>query len=36
MKTPVVILNFKTYLEASGEKALDLAKSLEGAADESG
>ncbi|OWT33891.1 triose-phosphate isomerase [Methanobrevibacter sp. 87.7] len=36
MKTPVVILNFKTYLEASGEKALDLAKALESAADESG
>ena len=36
IKTPVVILNFKTYLEASGEKALDLAKSLESAADETG
>ncbi|MGN1362901.1 MAG: triose-phosphate isomerase [Methanobrevibacter sp.] len=36
MKTPVVILNFKTYLEASGENALELAKALESAADESG
>lgn len=36
IKTPVVILNFKTYLEASGEKALELAKALESAADESG
>lgn len=36
IKTPVVILNFKTYLEASGENALKLAKILESAADESG
>ena len=28
-KTPIVILNFKTYLESSGENALNLAKALE-------
>ncbi|WP_080461031.1 triose-phosphate isomerase [Methanobrevibacter arboriphilus] len=36
MKTPIVILNFKTYLESSGENALNLAKDLESAAIESG
>lgn len=36
IRTPVVILNFKTYAESSGEKALELAKALESAADESG
>ena len=36
LKTPVVILNFKTYLESSGEKALDLANALESAGEESG
>lgn len=36
LNSPVVILNFKTYLESSGDKALELAKALESAADESG
>ncbi|MEA4956195.1 MAG: triose-phosphate isomerase [Methanobrevibacter sp.] len=36
MKTPIVILNFKTYIESSGENALNLAKDLESAAIESG
>ena len=36
LKTPVVILNFKTYLESSGQKALDLANALESAGNESG
>ncbi|MDR3292115.1 MAG: triose-phosphate isomerase [Methanobrevibacter sp.] len=35
-KTPIVILNFKTYLESSGSNALNLAKALEVASDESG
>lgn len=36
IKTPIVILNFKTYLEATADKALNLAKALESASDESG
>ena len=36
LKTPIVILNFKTYLESSGIKALELAKALESAQEESG
>ena len=36
LKTPVVILNFKTYLESSGKKALELAEALESAGEESG
>lgn len=36
MDTPIVILNYKTYLESSGTKALDLAHDLESAASESG
>ncbi|MCC7553326.1 MAG: triose-phosphate isomerase [Methanobacteriaceae archaeon] len=36
LKNPIVILNFKTYLESSGEKALNLAKSLESVEEESG
>lgn len=36
MNTPIVILNYKTYLESSGEKALELAYALESAAEESG
>ena len=36
MDTPIVILNYKTYLESSGVKALDLAHDLESAANESG
>ncbi|MEM2888742.1 MAG: triose-phosphate isomerase [Candidatus Bathyarchaeia archaeon] len=29
IKTPIVIVNFKTYLEGTGKKALELAKSAE-------
>ena len=36
IKTPIVILNFKTYLESSGENALKLAIALEEVANESG
>ncbi|WP_298524626.1 triose-phosphate isomerase [uncultured Methanobrevibacter sp.] len=36
MDTPIVILNYKTYLESSGMKALELAHDLESAASESG
>ncbi|RBQ23874.1 Triosephosphate isomerase [Candidatus Methanobinarius endosymbioticus] len=36
IKTPIVILNFKTYLESSGEDALELAKLLESVSIESG
>lgn len=36
MNTPIVILNYKTYLESSGTNALDLAHDLESAANESG
>ena len=36
MDTPIVILNYKTYLESSGIKALELAHDLESAANESG
>ncbi|WP_299522893.1 triose-phosphate isomerase [uncultured Methanobrevibacter sp.] len=36
MNTPIVILNYKTYLESSGKKALELAYALESASEESG
>ena len=36
MDTPIVILNYKSYLESSGMKALELAHDLESAANESG
>ena len=29
LKTPVIIVNFKTYLESTGQKAFELAKSAE-------
>jgi triosephosphate isomerase len=35
-KTPIVILNFKTYLESSGKNALELAKACEKVAKETG
>ncbi|HHY00081.1 MAG TPA: triose-phosphate isomerase [Methanothermobacter sp.] len=35
-QTPLVILNFKTYLESTGDKALQLAKALEQVAEETG
>ena len=36
MDTPIVILNYKTYLESSGLNALELAHDLQRAASESG
>lgn len=36
MNTPIVILNYKTYLESSGENALELARALKSASVESG
>lgn len=36
ISTPVVILNFKTYLESSGVNGLELAKTLESVYEESG
>ncbi|MGL6297771.1 MAG: triose-phosphate isomerase [Methanobacteriaceae archaeon] len=35
-KTPIVILNFKTYVESTGKNALKLAKALENVAKETG
>lgn len=34
--SPIVILNFKTYLESTGKSALELAKSCESVAEETG
>lgn len=36
MNTPIVILNYKTYLESSGENALELARAFKSASEESG
>jgi triosephosphate isomerase len=36
LKTPIVIVNFKTYPEATGERALELAKIIEEVAVEGG
>lgn len=36
MNIPIVILNYKTYLESSGENALELARALKSASEESG
>lgn len=36
MNTPIVILNYKTYLESIGENALELARALKSASEESG
>ncbi|MGA3111435.1 MAG: triose-phosphate isomerase [Candidatus Bathyarchaeia archaeon] len=36
VKTPVIIVNFKTYLESTGQKAVELAKAAEKAAQETG
>lgn len=36
MNTPIIILNYKTYLESSGENALELARALKSASEESG
>ena len=36
VKTPVIIVNFKTYLESTGQKAISLAKTAERVAEETG
>ena len=36
LQTPIVIVNFKTYLESTGKKAVELAKSAEKASKETG
>ena len=36
LETPIIIVNFKTYLEATGQKAVELAKNAEKAAKETG
>lgn len=36
MNTPIVILNYKTYLESSGTNSVKLAKALESVSEESG
>ena len=36
MNTPIVILNYKTYLESSGENALELDRALKSDSEESG
>ena len=36
IQTPIIIVNFKTYLEATGQKAVELAKKAERASKETG
>ncbi len=36
LRTPIIIVNFKTYLEATGQRAVELAKSAEKASKETG
>jgi triosephosphate isomerase (TIM) len=36
LQTPVIIVNFKTYLESTGQKAVELAKNAEKASKETG
>ncbi|MEM3736443.1 MAG: triose-phosphate isomerase [Candidatus Bathyarchaeia archaeon] len=36
LKTPLILVNFKTYLEATGKKAVELAKKAERASRETG
>ncbi len=36
LQTPMIIVNFKTYLEATGQKAVELAKQAEKASKETG
>jgi triosephosphate isomerase len=36
IQTPIIIVNFKTYLEATGKKAVELAKKAEKASKETG
>src|SRR4030042_4018692 len=36
LQTPIIIVNFKTYLEATGKKAVELAKKAEKTSKETG
>jgi len=36
LQTPIIIVNFKTYIESTGQKAVELAKSAEKASKETG
>ena len=36
LKTPVIVLNVKTYAEATGDKALEIAKQMQQISDETG
>jgi len=36
LQTPIIIVNFKTYLESTGQKAVELAKNAEKASKETG
>ncbi len=36
LQTPMIIVNFKTYLESTGKKAVELAKQAEKASKETG
>ena len=36
LQTPVIIVNFKTYLESTGKRAIELAKQAERASKETG
>jgi triosephosphate isomerase (TIM) len=36
LKTPIIIVNFKTYLESTGQKAVELAKAAEKVSKETG
>ncbi|TRO54823.1 triose-phosphate isomerase, partial [Candidatus Bathyarchaeota archaeon] len=36
LQTPIIIVNFKTYLEATGKRAVDLAKQAEKVSKETG
>lgn len=36
IRTPMIIVNFKTYIEATGQRAIDLAKKAEKISDETG
>ncbi len=36
LQTPMIIVNFKTYLESTGKRAVELAKQAERAAKETG
>jgi len=36
MKTPIIIINFKTYLESTGKRALKIARAVKEVRDDSG